>query len=435
MPSIRHAIGFVLLILTTTVLALGSPEVPGDAQQTPVALVGGTIHPIRGPAIERGILVFDRGRIVAVGKQAKVPVDAERIDVSGRHVYPGLINAYSNLGLVEINSVRGTLDYRETGRINPNVRAEVAVNPDSELVPVTRSGGVLLSLAAPSGGLISGTSALLQLDGWTWRQMTVKAPVGMHVAWPRMQPAVSLPESEAKEDAKKRNESLALLERTFADARAYQKARAAGKPSGRHPVDVRWEAMLPVLDGKLPLVVAADGWQTIEAAVAFAQRENVRMILYGGYDAPKCADLLKACDVPVITGSIHRLPRRRDDDYDAVYALPARLHASGVKFCISAGGTSASNSRNLPYQAATAAAYGLARDEALRAITLYPAEILGVAERVGSLEPGKDATLIVTDGDPLETPTHVLSAFVQGRRVDLSDRQKRLWKKYRQKYR
>ncbi|MFH1923951.1 MAG: amidohydrolase family protein, partial [Planctomycetota bacterium] len=388
--------------------------------------------------IEQGTLVFDNGRITAVGRKVAVPPGAQRIDVRGRHVYPGLINAYSSLGLVEISAVRATRDDRETGKVNPNVRAEVAFNPDSELIPVTRSGGVLLSLTAPSGGLISGTSALVHLDGWTWEEMTLKAPVGMHVQWPAMSPATDWKEKEEEpkeEDGpKERDKALQLLEQTFADARSYQKAQAAEKTgAGRHPLDTRWEAMLPVLEGKLPLVVTAEELQQIQAAVAFAQRENVKLILYGGYDAPHCAALLKKHRVPVVIAAVHRLPLRRDDAYDAAYTLPERLRAAGIPIAIASHNTS--NARNLPFEAATAVAYGLPPEEALKAITLYPARIFGVDDRVGSLEVGKDATLIVTDGDPLETPTQVEAAYVQGRAVDLDNRHKRLWRKYREKYR
>jgi len=416
-------------------VTFASPEIPGARQKDPIALVGGTIHPVSGPTIEQGTLVFDDGRITAIGQNVEIPGRATRIDVRGRHVYPGFINAHSLLGLFEIGAVRATRDYEETGKVNPSAKAEVAVNPDSELIPVTRAGGVLLSVTAPRGGLISGTSALVQLDGWTWEQMTLKAPVGMHVQWPPMSPAVDWKESESKEkQVKERDKALALLEQTFADARSYQKARTAeGPDAGRHPLDTRWEAMLPVLEGSVPLVVTADEIQQIQAAVAFAQRENVKLILYGGYDAPRCAALLKKHRIPVIVSTVHRLPLRRGDAYDAAYSLPERLRASGIEFCIASKNTS--NARNLPYEAAMAVGYGLAPDEALKAITLYPARILGVADRVGSLEVGKDATLIVTDGDPLETPTHVEAAFIQGRSVDLDNRHKRLWRKYQEKYR
>jgi imidazolonepropionase-like amidohydrolase len=416
-------------------MALAGPEVPGAPQDRPIALVGGTIHPVSGPPIEGGTLLFDQGRITAVGRRVNVPRGAKQIDVRRRRIYPGLINAYSQLGLVEIRAVRATRDHTETGKINPNVKAEVAVNPDSELIPVTRSGGVLLSLSAPTGGLISGTSALIQLDGWTAREMTLKVPVGMHVEWPRTPHAAVWEPSEAKPDEQTaRDEALSLLEQAFADARSYQKARAAGNAAPEpHPLDTRWEAMLPVLEGEVPLVVAADEIQQIQAAVAFAQREKVKLIIYGGYDALHCAALLKEHRVPVIVSAVHRQPRRRGDAYDASYSLPGRLHAAGIEFCIASRNTS--NARHLPYEAAMAAGYGLAPDEALKAITLYPAQILGAADRVGSLEVGKDATLIVTDGDPLQTPTHVEAAFIQGRQVDLDNRHKRLWRKYQQKYR
>ena len=427
-----------ILLAASARIALASPEIPGAPQETPIALVGATVCPASAPPIQNATLVFDQGRITALGRKVEIPAGAKRIDVRGRRVYPGVINAYSQLGLVEVDAVRATRDYAETGTVNPNVKAETAFNPDSELIPVTRSGGVLLSLTAPSGGLISGTSAVVQLDGWTWEDMTLKAPVGMHVQWPRMSPAADWKKGESgpsqEEQAKTRDDALALLEQTFADARSYQKARAAqGPDAGRHAIDSRWEAMLPVLEGKLPLVVAADRVQQIQAAVAFAQRAEVKLILYGGYDAPHCAALLERHRVPVIVSTVHRLPLRRDDPYDAAYSLPGRLRAAGVPFCLASQNTS--NACNLPCEAGMAVAYGLPPDEALKAITLYPAQILGVADRVGSLEVGKDATLIVTDGDVLDTPTHVEAAFIQGRAVDLDNRHKRLWRKYQEKYR
>jgi imidazolonepropionase-like amidohydrolase len=194
--------------------------------------------------------------------------------------------------------------------------------------------------------------------------------------------------------------------------------------------------MLPVLSRQLPMIVEADDIQQLQAAIAFAAQQKVKLIIYGGYDAPLCAELLKKHDVPVIVGGVYRLPRRRSEHYDTPFTVPARLHAAGVKFCISGSGRfGASSVRNLPYHAAMAAAFGLPPEEALKAITLYPAKILGVAKRVGSLEKGKDATFFITDGNPLETPTQVEAAYVQGREVDLNDRHKRLWKKYEEKYR
>jgi len=416
------------------------PEIPGAPQQGPIAVVGGTVHTVSGKDISHGVVLFDQGRITAVGPAGKIdlPEGVEQVDASGKHVYPGLFAPFSNLGLVEINAVRATRDMREVGAINPNARVEVSVNPDSELIPVTRSNGVLLALTAPTGDLLSGTSAVLQLDGWTYEDLTLHAPAAMHLRWPSGLPVQTWTTNKSAEQQREaRRKRLTLIDKAFADARAYRKARRAASDKQEQPArDARWEAMLPVLDGKLPLMVHANDLQQIQEAVAFAQRQEVKLILLGGYDAPQAAALLKRHDVPVIVGGVYRLPRRRGDAYDAAYTLARRLQKAGVRYCIAGTGRfGASNLRNLPYHAATAAAFGLSRDEALRAITLYPAQVLGVADRVGSLEVGKDATLIVTDGNPLDTPTQVEAAYIQGRQVPLNDRHKRLWRKYQTKYR
>jgi len=431
-----------LAALAGGVLSLGwssrlqaSPEIPGAAPKGPVAIIGGTVHPVSGKSIERGTVLFERGRITAVGDKVPVPAGALKVDASGKHVYPGLFDALTNMGLVEINSVRATIDEAETGSINPNVQAVVAVNPDSEQIPVTRSNGVLLTLTAPSGGIITGRSAVIQLDGWTWEDMTVRGDVAVHLHWPEMNPAAGwLGANPAREQMDARDRALDELRRAFETATAYRTARLA--PNSRQAIDARWEAMIPVLDGRIPVVIHADELQQIQAAVAFAERWKLNIVLFGGYDAPRVANMLRDRKIPVIVAGTYRLPLRKTDDYDASYTVPARLRAAGVTYCIaSTGRFGASQVRNLPYHAGNAVAYGLAADEALKAITLYPAQILGVADRVGSLEPGKDATLFISDGDPLETPTLVEAAFVQGRAVELNDRHKRLWRKYDEKYR
>jgi imidazolonepropionase-like amidohydrolase len=409
-----------------------NPEIPGGPQTKPVALTNATIHPVSGPVVEGGTLVFSGGKIAALGKEATIPENAEVVDLGGKHVYPALFDAMTDVGLIEINSIRATIDSRETGQINPNVRAIVAVNPDSELIPVTRSNGVLLALTAPHGGMVAGRSAVIQLDGWTWEEMALKADVGLHIDWPQPQGPRGRREEE-EEGGPRGNEAVEQLRQMLKDARAYAAARQADPT---FPHDARWESLQDVLAGKLPLIVHADEVRQITAAVALADEEKVKLIIAGGYDAPKCAALLKRHDIPVIVGGTYRLPRRRADGYDAAYALPAELHAAGIRFCISSSGRfGASNVRNLPYHAAAAAGFGLPDEEALKAITLYPAQILGVADRVGSLEAGKDATLFVADGDPLDTPTQVESAWVQGRKVELNDRHKRLYRKYEEKYR
>jgi imidazolonepropionase-like amidohydrolase len=257
------------------------------------------------------------------------------------------------------------------------------------------------------------------------------------MVWPRVGRArgrrVEQPEEE---QSRQRDTQLKALEQAFADARAYLAARNATAAAGhKAEVDARWEAMVPLLEGKVPLIVAADEVRQIQAAVAFAAREKVKLIVFGGYDAPLCAALLKQHDVPVIVNGVHRLPLRPDAPYDEPFTVPNRLREAGLRYCITLshrfGG---SDVRNLPYHAATAAAHGLPPEEALKAITLYTAQILGVADRVGSLEGGKDATLIVASGDILEPATRVEMAYVQGRQVDLTSKHTQLWQKYREKY-
>ncbi len=438
---------FLLLLSTSALLApltaWGNPEVPGAPQNHPVALVGGTVHSASGPVIENAVVLFEGGKISAVGADVTIPDDAERVDVRGKHVYPGLIDANSQLGLVEVSSVRGSVDSAETGLINPNVRAEVAVNPDSELIPVARSGGVLAVLTVPGGGLITGTSACMVLDGWTWEDMCLQPSVGLHVSWPRMQPIEAWwIEESADAQISSRDRALKSIRQAFADARAYRAAKraSADDPSATPQHDARWEAMIPVLDGALRVFISAEDIQQLQAALAFAEQQGVKPVIVGGYDAAQCVPLLKKLGAPVIIGGVHRTPQRRHDAYDSAFTLPERLRAAGVPFCIGgvmggSSGSSSSNARNLPDHAGTAAAHGLPADEALKAITLYPAQILGVADRLGSLEPGKDATLIVADGDILEIPTQVTSAYIRGAESTLMDRHKRLWEKYKEKYR
>jgi imidazolonepropionase-like amidohydrolase len=422
-----------LLLLGLSAGAHAHPQVPGPPQKQPVALTNATIHPVSGPAIENGTLVFDGGKITAIGKEAEVPATAEKIDLGGKHVYPGLFEPLNDVGLIEIKSIRATIDGQEIGQINPNVRAVVAINPDSEIIPVTRSSGVLVTLAAPYGGLMSGRSGVIQLDGWTWEDMTIKSDVALHIQWPQSGGGGRRGRGGGEEGAGSRDEQgVEQLRQSLADARAYAAAR---KADAAFPRDARWESLQDVLAGKLPVVVQADGLRQIMAAVAFAERENLKLILAGGYDAPQCAALLKKHDIPVIVGGTYRLPRRRGDAYDTAYSLPAELHKAGIRFCISARARfGASQVRNLPNHAAAAIGFGLPADEALKAITLYPAQILGVADRVGSLENGKDATLFVCDGDPLDTPTQITAAWIRGRRVDLNDRHKTLYRKYEEKY-
>ncbi|RMD90930.1 MAG: hypothetical protein D6813_08430 [Calditrichaeota bacterium] len=430
---------FLVVLFLCFSFARSSDQIPAAKQDHPIALVNGTVHTVSGAVIENGTVLFVDGKIQAVGTNVELPPATETIDVTGKHIYPAMIAANTALGLVEINAVRATRDFAEVGDIKPNVRAEVALNPDSELLPVTRANGVALAQSVPLGGLISGTSALIMLDGWTWEEMTLKAPMGVHVRWPYMAPIRSpFVRRSVEEQLKERDKQLRKIREAFAEARAYMKAKEAEKQKGvpYHDTDLRWEAMIPVLKKEIPVFVHANEIRQIEAAIDWAGSEDINMVLVGGMDAWRVADELKAKNIPVILGGVHNLPMRRWEPYDTPFTVAKKLYEAGVKFCIGSTGSpfEAPNTRNLPYHAATAAAYGLPKEEALKAVTLYPAEILGVADRVGSIDVGKDATLIVTDGDPLEIRTHVEMEFIQGRKIDLESKHTQLYTKYRTKY-
>ncbi len=426
------AIGISISLLTNA-LVFGSGQIPAKKQEKPIAIVGATIHPVTGPNIEAGTIVFDNGKIVALGANVQIPAGAEIVDAKGKHVYPGLISSDTYIGLTEIGAVRASNDRNETGRINPNVKAEVAFNPESELIPVTRANGITMIVTSPAGGLISGTSAMMMMDGWTWEDMTFKTPTAMLVNWPGMYVAKGEREEERR---KSRDASLKEIDDAFNDARAYMTAKKAEQQKGipYHNIDVRWEAMIPVLEGNVPVMVRANDVQEIQAAVAWAAGEKLRLMILGGQDSWRVTDLLKKNNVTVIVGGIYSLPGHRFDEYDSPFTLPAKLHQAGIPFAI-ASTDDAAHERNLPYHAGYAAAYGLPKDEALKAITLYPAQIFGVADRVGSLEVGKEATLIITTGDPLEIVSNVTMEFIQGRKIDLTSRHTMLYEKYKEKYR
>jgi len=434
----RNLLAAISIALSFAPGAGASDQIPAPKQTRPVAITGATIHTVSGPVIENATIVFDEGKISAIGSDAAIPAEAERVEAGGKHVYPGLIAANTCLGLVEVSAVRATRDYAETGDVNPNVRAEVSVNPDTELLPVARANGITMALTIPLSGVISGTSALIRMDGWTWEDLTYAAPIGLHVFWPSAAPNPWGPTRSEAERKKRRDDNIAKIEGAFESARAYAKARAATEARGEtfYDTDLRWEAMIPVLEREIPVFVHADDMSDIEAAVDWAASENLDLVIVGGYDAWRLADLLRANHVSVIVADIHRTPQRRWEDYDTPFELPLRLYEAGVPFCIATGGGGfgSAHVRNLPYHAAMAAAYGLPKEEAIRSVTLYPAQILGVGDRVGSLEVGKDATLIVTDGDPLEITTHVELEFIDGRRIDLHSRHTQLYEKYKAKY-
>ncbi|MCF7823039.1 MAG: amidohydrolase family protein [Candidatus Marinimicrobia bacterium] len=422
------------LILSTYLWA--SDQVPAAPQTSPILIKNGILHTVSHGVLDGFDLLFEQGLITGIEKDIAPSSETEVIDARGKHVYPGLIAGTSALGLVEISAVRATLDYDEVGDITPEVRANVSYNPDSESIPVTRSNGVLFVNVAPRGGLIPGQSSLMMMDGWTWEDATFQHPTAMHINWPEMSldlnPESEIPVSEQEENRRQR---LRALDDLIDQARRYEISQR-GEPT-RLAHDLRMEAMIPYVNGKRPFFIHAQENRQIEAAVRWAQRQGVKIALVGGGDAGQLSALLKENQIPVIVEGTLKLPSRRNSNYSESYDLPARLYAAGVDFCISTDGSgfAAAQVRDLPNHAAMAAAFGLPLELALRSITLSAAEILGVGDRIGSLDVGKEASLFIASGDILEITSLVEQAYIHGTKTDMSDRHKSLYKKYQEKYR
>jgi imidazolonepropionase-like amidohydrolase len=423
----------------TVVLAAGAalfPVLRAQAADGVTAITGARIVTVAGPVIERGTIVIAGGKIAAVGADVAVPAGATVIDGTGRTVYPGLIDGLTTLGLTEIGSVAGSVDVAELGDVNPHAKAWIAVNPHSELLPVARANGITAALAAPNGHLVSGQSALIRMAGGTPEELTVKAPVAMHVEYPSGraapdpsrasdEPEMKTFEERQKDKKKNQEKDLKRLGNLLEEAKAYGELLRSG---GTVKPDLPMESLAPAARGDVAVVVRADAEDDIRGAVAFAAEHALKLIVAGGLEAWRCADVLKARDVPVLL-NVERLPRRDSDAYDAAYANAARLHAAGVRFAIVSD--DASQSRNLPYEAAMARAYGLPADAAIRAITLSPAEIFGVADRMGSLAVGKDANLFVATGDIMDHRVTVTHVFIDGIAQSLETRHTRLYEQFK----
>jgi imidazolonepropionase-like amidohydrolase len=406
---------------------------PAAAADGVIAIQGGRVYTVSGDVLEHATVLISGGKIMAVGAAIEVPPGATVIDAAGKSVYPGLIDGLTTLGLTEIGSVPGSVDTTEVGDVNPQAQAWVAVHPETELIPVARANGVTAAVAAPAGGLVSGQSAVIRLAGTTPDALTVKTPAAMHVVYPTGRPDFDIarlfeePElktfEERQKDKKKNQEKdLRRLANLLEDARAHR--AALDIPSRAPKVDLALEALAPVARGEVPMVIRADAEADIRGAVAFARERGLKLIVSGGLDAWRCVDALKAADAAVLV-EVDRLPRREADPYDAAYANPAALQRAGVRFAIVSD--DASMSRNLPYQAAMARAFGLSADAALRAITLSPAEIFGVADRMGSIDVGKDANLFVATGDVMDHRTSVTHVFIDGVLQSLETRHTRLY--------
>lgn len=389
-----------------------------------ILIRGAAIYPVSGAPMENASLLIRDGKIAEIGAKITVPKTTRVIDGKGLRAYPGMIDSDTEIGLSEIGAVRETNDVAELGDFKPQLRAAVAVNPSSEHIPVIRANGITAAIVRPSGGILRGQAALMHLDGWTWEEMAILRSAAMVMAFPTLSMTAPRQGAAGYQQAKKNLDAqLKQLDEYFASARHYQKARTAGART-----DLGLEAMLPVLDRKLPLLVSATREREIRQAIEWATRQGVRLVLSGVRKPGEALAMMKARDVAVILGPTLALPLDEDDAYDAAFTLPAELLRAGVKFAFGSGGNQFS--RNLPYQAAQAVAFGLPYDEALKSVTLYPAQIWGVDSTIGSLEVGKSADIMLIDGDPLEIRSEVKRLFIQGKEVDLESRHTRLYKRY-----
>lgn len=429
----RHAHKFIVIFVACFLLLWS-----GKAET--IVLKNATVHTVSRGTLSPGNVVITDGKITAVGKGI-IAKGAKEIDLTGLHLYPGLIAPVTSLGLTEINAVRATQDTTEVGTYTPDVKAWVAVNPDSELLPVARAGGITHFNVAPLGGIVAGYSGLMRMSGWTTEDMLVRGPVALHIYWPRMNlntEPKELAENRAKwkspaDQAKIRDKKLRELDEFFDDAEAYLKARTVKETDKRALPVPAWEAMRPVLEGNASIIVQADDVREIKAALAWAQRRKYHIILSGGRDAWMAADQLAKQKVPVIYEKLYDQPPRDTDSYDVQFKAPAVLQKAGVKVVMSygLGGWGATSARNIPHEAGTAVAYGLPELEALKSITLYPAQVLGVADKLGSIEKGKEASIIACNGSILDIRTAVTRMWIGGKEVSLESRHTRLYEKYR----
>jgi imidazolonepropionase-like amidohydrolase len=412
------------------------------AQAETILLTGATIHTISGETFTNGGVLINGGKIgfVLDGKHRGRIIAGKIIDLKGQHIYPGIIALNTSLGLIEIGAVRATRDTTEVGEYTADVQSWTAINPDSELIPVARVNGVTHTQPVPQGGIVAGQSGLVALDGWTPEQMTIKKPVALHLFWPQME-LDTTPKEEFKdkskwksieEQGKERQKKLKALDDFFAEARAYEKARqAAGKNGVADPgLNPSWEAMRPFVRGEFPIMIQADESRQIKSAVQWAETNRYKIILAGGRDAWKVAGLLATNKIPVVYDYVFGLPPGDADAYDIQFRAPEILRKAGVTVAFSVGPGDASLVKNIPYEAAQAVAFGLPESEALKGMTLYPAQLAGVADRLGSIEVGKDATLFVVDGNILDIRTSVKRMWIAGKEVSLENRHTRLYEKY-----
>jgi imidazolonepropionase-like amidohydrolase len=403
------------------------------------ALIGGIAHVGNGKVIEGAIIAVNNGTIEMVMPMKGFKLSPSSydtvIDLEGKHVYPSMINPNNTLGLHDAEAVRATRDFAEIGTLNPHIRSLIAYNTDNQIVPTIKTNGVLYTQCTPRSGLISGSSSIMALEGWNWEDAVLKADDGIHVNFPRMaekkiegepEPATPLPPA-----AKRYADEMGLLNKFFMDAIAYN---LMAKPEEKN---IRLEAMKPVLNGKANLYLHADKAKDILSAINFCIKYKIaRPVIVGAREAYKVTRELKKYHVPVILNRVHDLPERPDEAVDLAYATPNLLDKDSILFCLDvAGDMESAQSRNLPFNAGTAAAYGMAKEKALQLITLNAAKILGVDKWIGSLEEGKLASIIVSTGDILDMRTNkITAAWIAGKPVNLNNKQSDLYNRYKNKY-
>ncbi|MFT5423169.1 MAG: imidazolonepropionase-like amidohydrolase [Phycisphaerales bacterium] len=420
--------------------------VKAPPQSHPIYLVGGTVHTVSGDVIESGAVGFDNGTITFVGSAddlsaMRLAEGTELIDTSGKHVFPGMVLVGTRIGLVEISAVPQSRDDRELGQFKPEVYAASAVNPDSTVIPVTRSNGVLTFGTFPVGGRIPGRASVLRADGWTRDDMAIDPAAGLVISWPRVGESYSAFGSGSGRSGRfggggggDSGEQIDELTDYFDAADAYLATKSLNP---KHPTDIGFEAMAPMLpgagDAQKPVFINASGYDQIVSAVNWAVGRGLKPVIVGGTDALLAADLLKSNDVPVVLSGAYPFPKRSDSPHDDRYTLPIRLDEAGIRFALKYSDDDA-HSRNLPYEAGRAVGYGMDPEAALKSVTLAAAQILGVGDKLGSIETGKFATLFVSDGHCLDIMSNVEIAFVDGRQIDLDNKQTHLRDKYRAKY-
>jgi len=422
------------ILLCTTLVQAQDDIYPAKPYGGLLFIKNGTIHVGNGQVVEGGTVEVNNGKIVRVGKDIAIPADDVKVfDVKGQHVYPGLILSSSNLGLVEVSSVRATSDVTEIGELNPNIRSAVAYNTDSKVINTLRTNGILLANIVPQGGVISGSSSIMQLDAWNWEDAIYEGDNGIHMNMPelyiRPNPFAALtgqPQSGA-DQIKKNLEQIENIKSFFRQAQAYATQSASNK-------NLKYEAVKGLFTKKQKLFVHCDIVKEMLVAIDFQKEFGFEVVIVGGSESFQIADLLRKYNIPVIVMQMHSLPTMSDDDVDLPYKLPALLQKAGVLFAIN-DEDGQHRGKNLPFNAGTAAAYGLTKEQALSAITLNAAKILGIGDRTGSLEPGKDANIVVSKGDILDMRSNDITlAVIQGRSIDLNNKHKQLYDRYMMKY-